>query len=295
VRQRLLNLAKTQCQEPQPLLTRYGIERLLYRLGQSDVSQRLVLKGALLFYVWEGTLRRPTRDVDFLGFGDAEPERVTQLFRKLCRTEVEADGVVFHEDSVRAEAIRDVHNYGGVLFRLMATLGTAKIPLQIDVGFGDAVTPGVETMTFPTLLEFPPPTILVYPPETVIAEKYQAMTSLGIGNTRMKDFYDIYELSEEHAFDGDTLASAIAATFARRGTALPIEPPVALTRVFGDDAVKQTQWRAFLTRNRLTAAATELDVITDRLHAFLWTPSSAARDARRVDGAWLPAVGWHPE
>lgn len=292
VRQRLLNFAKSHHEELQTVLTRYAVERLLYRLGRSADRDRLVLKGAVLFYVWEGELRRPTRDVDFLGYGDATPETVAELFHALCRVEVEPDGLIFHDDSIRAEAIRDAHDYGGVRVTLMAMLGNARIPLQIDIGFGDAVTPGAETAAFPPLLDFPAPRIRVYTPETVIAEKYQAMVSFGIVNTRMKDFYDVYALTAAHAFDGATIAAAIAATFARRGTLLPPKPPVALTHSFGDDAAKRTQWRALLTRSRLSDVPDDLGAVTDRMRQFLWPPTEAAREGRQFLAAWLPAIGW---
>ncbi|MBK5186635.1 MAG: nucleotidyl transferase AbiEii/AbiGii toxin family protein [Gemmatimonadaceae bacterium] len=177
-------------------------------------------------------------------------------------------------------------------FGLMATLGNARIPLQVEIGFGDAVTPGVETVAFPTLLDFPAPTIRVHPPETVIAEKYQAMVSLGMVNTCMKDFYDLRALSADHGFDGATLVATIAATFARRDTPLPPEPPVALTRVFGGDRTKQAQWRAFLARGRLTDGSSELGTVTDRLRDFLWPPTEAARESRDFPAAWLPSIGW---
>jgi hypothetical protein len=292
VRQRLRNLAKSRGEELQPILTRYGVERLLYRLGRSGDRNRLVLKGAVLFYLWEGGLRRPTRDVDFLGYGDATPETIADLFRALCRVEVDPDGLVFHDESVRAEVIRDRQDYGGVRVRLTATLGNARMPLQIDIGFGDAVTPGAEMAAFPTLLDSPAPRICVYPPETVIAEKYQAMVSLGIGNTRMKDFYDVHALAAEHAFDGATLVAAITATFARRTTPLSTEPPVALTRSFGDDPAKQAQWRAFLGRGRLSDVPADLATVTDRMHDFLWPPANAASESRDFSATWLPSVGW---
>ncbi len=188
------------------MLVRYGIERLLYRLSRSDEKDRFVLKGAALFYVWEGGLRRPTRDIDFLAYGDASAAVLADVFRALCTVEVTPDGLTFDPESVRAEPIRDTQEYGGIRVSLIATLAGARIPLSADIGFGDAVTPRVETANFPTLLDLPAPRIRVYPPETVISEKYEAMVSLGIINTRMKDFYDVWILSEFHAFDGATLS-----------------------------------------------------------------------------------------
>ena len=287
---RLLNFAHSRREELQTVLTRYAVERLLYRLSRSEAKERFVLKGAVLFYLWEGELHRPTRDVDFLGFGDATIASVTEALRIVCTTVVDDDGLIFVADSIRAQEIREQQEYGGIRVTLTATLGGARIPVQIDVGFGDAVVPGIESATFPTLLDFPAPELRVYPPETVVAEKLQAMVSLGLFNTRMKDFYDLFVLSNRHAFDGSTLASAIRETFARRQTPLPAAVPVALTTAFAEDAEKQTQWTAFLGRARLGDAPKDLSVVVDRLREFLWPPTAAA--ANTFDSSWLPEIGW---
>ncbi len=213
VRERLRQLAGGRGQELQLVLTRYGVERLLYRLSRTPAAERFILKGAVLFYIWEGEIPRPTRDVDFLGYGDASPTAVAAVFREVCGATVEPDGLSFMSSSVRAAQIRDRQEYGGVRVRLTAMLGRARVPLQIDVGFGDAVTPRAEVATFPALLDFPAPQVRAYPAASVVAEKFQAMVALGIANTRMKDFYDLYRLSETQDFDGETLAAAIRATF----------------------------------------------------------------------------------
>jgi len=292
VHDRLLTFAHSRREELQAVLTRYAVERLLYRLSRSDAKERLVLKGAVLFYLWEGELHRPTRDVDFLGFGDATIASVTETLRIVCTTAVEDDGLTFLADSIRAQEIREQQDYGGIRVTLTAMLGGARIPVQIDVGFGDAIVPGIESATFPTLLDFPAPELRVYPPETVVAEKLQAMVSLGLFNTRMKDFYDLFVLSNRHAFDGSTLASAIKATFVRRQTPLPASVPVALTMALAEDAEKQTQWRAFLGRTRLGDAPTDLSVVVDRLREFLWPPTTAAANDSTFDSSWLPEIGW---
>src|SRR5690348_3047755 len=292
VHDRLLNFAHSRREELQTVLTRYVVERLLYRLSRSEAKERFVLKGAVLFYLWEGELHRPTRDVDFLGFGDATIASVTETLRIVCTAPVEDDGLTFLADSIRAQEIREQQDYGGIRVTLTATLGGARIPVQIDVGFGDAIVPGIESATFPTLLDFPAPELKVYPPETVVAEKLQAMVSLGLFNTRMKDFYDLFVLSNWHAFDGSTLASAIKATFARRQTSLPAAAPIALTTAFAEDAEKQTQWTAFLGRTRLGDAPMDLSVIVDRLRQFLWPPMRAAANVSDFDSAWLPEIGW---
>ena len=292
VHDRLLNLAHSRGEELQSVLTRYAIERLLYRLSRSKAEERFVLKGAVLFYLWEGDLHRPTRDVDFLGFGDPTIASVTEALRDVCTTIVEDDGLVFLGETIRPQEMREQQDYGGIRVTLTAMLGAARIPVQIDVGFGDEIVPGIESATFPTLLDFPAPQLKAYPPETVVAEKFQAMVSLGLFNTRMKDFYDLFVLSNRHAFDGATLASAIKATFARRQTSLPAAVPVALTTAFAENDQKQTQWRAFLGRTRLDDAPHDLSELIDRLREFLWPPTVAAANASAFDSTWLPELGW---
>lgn len=297
VRQRLLNVAKANREELQLVLTRYGVERLLYRLGRTPAAERFVLKGAVLFYVWEGHPHRPTRDVDFLGYGDASTDAVAGVFRAVCDANAEPDGLTFLAESVATEPIRDAQEYGGVRLTLVAMLGSARIPLQIDVGFGDAVTPAAELAEFPTLLDFPAPRVRAYPAETVVAEKLQAMVALGIANTRMKDFYDVWVLSERRRFEGQQLAEAIAATFARRGTPLPSADalPLALTEMFGRDADKQRQWRAFLMRGRLRDAPADLQTVVERIAGLVVPPASGARRGEEFRSIWSPGSGWTSE
>ncbi len=291
VRERLRQLAATRKQEPQLVLTRYGVERLLYRLSRTPAGENFILKGAVLFYIWEGEIPRPTRDVDFLGYGDASPKAVAAVFREVCGAPVEPDGLSFMSSSVRAAQIRDRQEYGGVRVKLTAMLGRARVPLQIDVGFGDAVTPRAEVTTFPALLDFPAPRVRAYPPASVVAEKFQAMVALGIANTRMKDFYDLYRLSETQEFDGETLTAAIRATFARRGTAIPSEPPLALSDAFAGDADKQAQWRAFVGRGQLDNVPATLADVTERLAAFLLAPAGAAARREALVRRW-GREGW---
>jgi hypothetical protein len=194
----------------------------------------------------------------------------------VCGATVEPDGLSFMSSSVRAAQIRDRQEYGGVRVKVTAMLGKARVPLQVDVGFGDAVTPRAEVATFPALLDFPAPRVRAYPTASVVAEKFQAMVALGIANTRMKDFYDLFRLSETQEFDGETLAAAIRATFERRGTAIPTQLPLALGDAFASDAEKQAQWNAFLKRGHLNNAPASLGAVAERLAAFLLPPASAA-------------------
>ena len=201
VRQRLLNRARERSEDFNHLLTRYANERLLFRLAESAHRDEFVLKGATLFELWHDAVYRATRDVDLLGFGEPAVERVQAVFRELCAVDVEPDGLRFLEGSVRAERIRDAQEYGGVRVRLTADLDGARIALQVDIGFGDIVTPGVVEAEFPTLLDFPAPRLRTYPRETVVAEKFEAVVRLGIANTRMKDFYDLWAMATTFAFD----------------------------------------------------------------------------------------------
>ena len=291
VRQRLLNRARERGEDFNYLLTRYANERLLFRLAESGHRDQFVLKGATLFELWHEAVHRATRDVDLLGFGEPTVERMQAVFRELCTVDVEPDGLRFLEPSVRAEPIRDGQAYGGVRVRLGADLDGARIALQVDIGFGDVVTPGVVEAEFPTLLDFPAPRLRTYPRETVVAEKFEAVVRLGIANTRMKDFYDLWAVATTFAFDGESLAAALAATFDNRGTALPIEPPLALRPEFTDDTEKQAQWSAFLRRVEISPAVS-LDAVTEVLRRFLLPPASAAARGEPFEQGWPAGGNW---
>jgi hypothetical protein len=218
---RLLTLAKQRGDDYNLLLNRFGMERLLARVSTSPHADRFLLKGALLFALWYDTPHRPTKDADLLGFGPDDEANLIATFRDIAAMDL-GDGIVFDSDSVKADAIHEDNTYGGTRITLVARIGSARCTLQIDVGFGDAVTPGPQTVAYPTLLgDFPAPTLRVYPVYTAIAEKYQAMVMLGQANSRMKDFFDLAVIARRTALDGATLAAAIAATFTRRQTALP--------------------------------------------------------------------------
>lgn len=245
VRARLLQLSRRSGQSFDLVLTRFALERLLFRLGQSDHAGRFVLKGAMLFMSWFDDPHRGTRDLDLLGFGDPEPEAMLATFRDILAVDAD-DGVTFGLDALRIDRIREEQEYGGLRLKTTAAINGARISVSIDIGFGDALEPGAELLDYPTLLDFPAPRLRAYARETVIAEKFQAMVALGRTNSRMKDFYDIWMLSRSFTFDDDRLPRAIAATFARRETPIPTELPDALTPAFGADVQKQRQWKAFV-------------------------------------------------
>lgn len=247
------NHADATEQDFNSILTRYGLERLLYRLSVSGHASNFLLKGALLFALWFDAPHRPTRDIDLLGFGSDDPEAMAAMFREICAIAID-DGIVFHPQSVHASETRLAENYGGIRVDLDASLDGARLKLQVDIDFGDAVTPTAPEVTYPTLLDdLPAPRLRVYPRETVFAEKLEAIVKLGLTNSRMKDYFDLLALARENAMDATQLGAAIAATFARRGTPLPTGLPIGLTKVFADDAAKQTQWQAFLRKSRLRA------------------------------------------
>jgi len=245
VRARLLQLAKANGQSFDLILTRFALERLLFRLSQSPHAGRFVLKGAMLMMSWFDDPHRGTRDLDLLGFGNPEPEPMLETFREILAQEAD-DGVTFDAETLHVDRIREGLEYGGLRLRVVASISGARITLTVDIGFGDALEPGAEMLDYPSMLGFPMSRLRAYARETVIAEKFQAMVMLGRANSRMKDFYDIWILSRSFDFTDDRLARAIAATFERRETPIPTELPDALTDAFAKDEQKQRQWHAFL-------------------------------------------------
>lgn len=291
VRQRLMNLSRERGDEFQLVLTRYGLERLLYRLAQSPHAEQFVLKGAALFQLWTGQPHRSTRDLDLLGQGDPSTDRLRQLFQDICSLTVDDDGLTFLTDAIQAEQIKEDDEYQGIRLRIEARLGNARIPLQIDIGFGDAITPEPQAVTYPTLLDFPAPQLNAYPRETVVAEKFQAMVQLGMGNSRMKDFYDVWILARQFEFDGTALCAAIRATFQRRQTALPATTPLALTPEFSTDRNKAIQWNAFLRKARLIESPPPLEEAVSLLASFLMPPTLALVSNDPWNRTWVP-VEW---
>lgn len=292
IRQRLLNLSVSRAEDPNLTLTRYALERLLYRLACSEYAGQFILKGAMLFAVWMESAHRPTRDLDLLGFGEASNERLTEIFQRLCDVKVDPDGLTFDPRSVRVDEIREGQEYPGRRVKLVGLLGTARIPVQVDVGFGDVVTPKATEIDYPTLLDLPAPRIRAYPPETVVAEKLQAMVALGMQNSRMRDFYDLWVIARQFSFEGPTLVAAVRATFKRRRTDIPNALPTGLGEEFATDKNKVTQWRAFLARSQLEGTEVELSRVINELRAFLVPVLDTAANARDFDRSWVNGGPW---
>lgn len=270
IHDKLLRIAKANGEQLTAVLSRYAPERLLYRLGESEYKDRFVLKGAYLFYVWAGTAHRPTQDVDFLGFGPMDDGSVRTIMHSVIAGNAGVeDGLIFHASSLNTQTIRDAESYGGLRVTLLAFLGKIRIPIQIDIGTGDAITPIKKEAMVSSLIDLPEARIFVYPPETVVAEKIEAMVKLGMANSRMKDFFDLWYLSRTMTFDQTVLREAVVNTFARRATPLPSEVPLTLTDEFSLDVVKRKLWAAFLSKSRLTRHAPEqLSTTINDSHQF---------------------------
>jgi len=274
IRQRLLNLTRAGGPPFNVLLTRYVLERLLYRLTLTPHADRFVLKGAMLVTTWFPNPHRQTRDVDLLGFGSPDPDAMLAVFRDICAIMLD-DGVNIDVAALQINLIREALEYGGLRLKTTATVGGARIRIVVDIGFGDATEPGIEEVDLPVLLDLPSPRMKVYARETVIAEKFQAMVTLGFANTRYKDFYDLRALARAYTYEGDRLARAIRATFERRRTDIPATPPDALTPAFANDPVRREQWRLYI--EDLRSSGLDLSEVINDLAAFLMPHAEQAR------------------
>jgi predicted nucleotidyltransferase component of viral defense system len=279
VRQRLSNVAKERGEDFEQILVRYALERLLYRLSKSRHVENFVLKGALLFRLWFDLEQRPTRDADFLGLGPADTKLLHTIFLELIELKIDHnDGLVFDVASLKAEEIRKDAGYPGVRVSLQAELARARIPVQCDIGFGDAVTPEPTRQHYPTLLDMPAPTLRAYPLETVVAEKLEALVKLGAFNSRLKDYFDLWVLMRYEQLGRELIPQAIRATFERRGTKLPDAIPAGLSEEFA--GAKATMWLAFLKRSGLKAPV--LSEVVSALGEFYWPLLQSAAGTKTV-------------
>lgn len=258
VRQRLLNISRGTGMGFQRILIRYAIERFLYRVSISTYADKLILKGAMLFTIWSDTSFRSTRDLDMLAFGEYNSEVMQSIIKTIIDQSVEDDGLIFNGESIRIDEIREQDAYNGYRIRLNAKLQRANIPVQIDMRLGDAVIPDPVIIDFLGLLDFPAARLYAYPPETVVAEKVQAIVNLGIANSRMKDYYDLFVILNQFDLTIQKLAEAMAATFERRQTEIPSQVPMGLSDEFSQDATKQIQWQQFLRNQQLDSIESDL-------------------------------------
>ncbi len=292
VRQRLLNLSKEKGEDFTLTLVRYAAERFLYRLSRSTHAEHFILKGALLLATRVNRPYRPTRDIDFLEYGDASKDRLARAVADIAGTEVEDDGLVYDLDSLEVEEIRENQDYGGLRVSMNVMLERARIPLQIDVGYGDAVVPATIELDYPTLLGGSTPRVRAYPIETVVAEKVEAIVKLGMANSRMKDYYDLWLIAGTFTFKGSVLTRAFSATFERRGTELPTDDPIGLTREFSEAQDNVKRWRAFIETNGLDDAPKDLRIVVDAIRDFVAPPLRAAAAGTSFEREWSPEARW---
>lgn len=289
---RLRNHAKATDQTFNEVLTYYSLERFLYRISKSQYSDRFVLKGALVMLTWPKRVARLTNDMDLRASIPPDIETVSEIIRKICRTEVEDDAIKFDPATVRSETIVEKANYPGIRTRLTGNINNVRVPIQIDIAFSDPMVPKPTIVDYPTILEQPAPRIRAYRTETIIAEKLEALVYLGDINTRMKDLYDLWEISRRFGFSGKVLVRAVSETFNARGTKIPTGTPSGLTDEFAN--VNQTLWDAFLERiGDDNPSVSSLSEVASDLRGFLAPVLNAARDGYTIDKSWRDGLGWN--
>ena len=291
IHQRLLDKAKKSGRSFNELLQYYTIERFIFRLAQSPFEEKYLLKGALMFFAWNTELPRPTKDVDLLGKIDNSLDTVIDSMKKICQQKVVQDGITFHPEAISATRITEDVEYEGVRVRIKGNLGTIRLSLQIDIGFGDEIVPKTTKFTYPTILGTPAPTIRGYSKESIISEKFQAMVKLGVLNSRMKDFYDIWLLSQQFDFNGKTLSTALRNTFDNRKTEI-ISNPIVFQESFVSDKGKQKQWQAFIQRTRLTNAPKSFTEVIAVTKTFISPVISTLADKKPFQKNWKAPGPW---
>lgn len=292
IHQRLLNAAKASGRPFNEVLQYYAIERFLYRLSLSPFATQFILKGALTLLVWKTPITRPTRDIDLLGRIDNDPENIRAVIAAICRQSVEADGVEFQAATVSTQPIAEHADYHGVRAKFRGTLGSAQIAMQIDIGFSDVITPGPVQITYPTVLDHAPAHLRAYNRETVIAEKFEAMTKLGMLNSRMKDFFDIWLLATNFEFDGAKLALAILNTFTQRASPIAADP-VCFSSEFSADPSKIAQWNAFIRTAKIQPAPAHIETVIAYIRDFLGPVALKCASSEPFAATWTPGGPWH--
>lgn len=292
IQAKLLNYSHAHQENHNHTLSRYAIERLMYRLSKSDHADRFVLKGAMLFILWLDEGHRPTKDLDLLGLGEFSADSLRTIFEDVCTLSVEDDGVEFFKELIAIEEIREAEVYQGLRVRITGSLGRIRLNVSVDVGFGDAIVPRPRKETYPVLLDLPNPKLKAYPRETVVAEKLDAIVVLGLRNSRMKDYYDLWTMARHFEFDGSILTDAIRATLERRGRRLPTDQLPGLAEVFAQTPSKQTQWKAFLRRTVPGQQDVGLSEVVAALQAFLLPVLAGMRANEPFEKSWKPKRGW---
>ncbi|HEC93030.1 MAG TPA: nucleotidyl transferase AbiEii/AbiGii toxin family protein [Candidatus Atribacteria bacterium] len=286
VKARLQNNAKETNRPFSEILQYYGMERFLYRFSCSKYTDKFVLKGALMFTVWQVPERRTTLDIDFLANYDKRIATIEKIVKEICNVSVTPDGLVFDAGTIKGQRIKEEMEYEGVRVKFIGLLGRSRIPMQIDVGFGDAVYPAPKVIDYPVILDFPKPHLRGYPPESIVSEKFEAMVKLGLLNSRMKDFYDIWLMMHQFSFNGLNLVEALKKTFKRRKTALPKDKPFFVEEIYDEKSDRQTLWRAFLKKGDIKLAPERLSDTAREIENFLTEPVDAINSNYEFHKVW---------
>jgi predicted nucleotidyltransferase component of viral defense system len=290
VHDRLANIARSEGRAFQEVLNFYVIERFLYRLSVSPYADIFVLKGALMFRVWNPA-PRATKDIDLLGQLDSDPERLEEVIREVCLVSSFPDGLEFDTGTLSYDRITHGARHPGSRFKVLVRLDRAEVNLQIDVGFGNAISPAPVEFEYPVLLDMPAPRLKGYQMETLIAEKLDAFVRRGEASSRVRDFYDICYLSTNFFFDGSILLDAVTSTFSRRDTAIPDDPGYLLA-AYSSDPARQVQWSAFTRSKGLVEAPQDFGAIVKAVSFFVAPILHAASSGTEFDKRWDPASGW---
>ncbi len=292
VRGQLQNKARETHRPFAEILQYFGMERFLYRLSRSEYADKFILKGALMFTVWHVPQRRTTLDIDFLARFDNQVASIEKMIKDICKTEVISDGLIFDPDAVKGYRIKEDADYEGVRVKFAGFLQRSRIPMQIDIAFGDSVYPGPKAIEYPAILDFPRPRLKGYPPESVISEKFEAMVKLGLLNSRMKDFYDIRLMMHQFDFDGSKLTEALKRTFAHRKTTFPEDKNLFAEEIYEIKSDRQTLWKAFLKKGDITHAPQELSAVAKEIERFLLKPLDAVKRRQKFSGKWTAPGPW---
>lgn len=292
VRARLQNKAKETNRPFAEISQYYGMERFLYRLSKSEHANRFILKGALLFTVWQIHQRRTTLDIDFLARSDNKIETIETIVRNICDHSVEPDGVFFESKTVEGSKIKEDAEYEGVRVKFIGLLGSSRISMQIDVGFGDVIYPKANAIDYPVILDFPKPHLKGYSSESVISEKFEAMIKLGPLNSRMKDFYDIWLMIRQFDFSGANITGAISETFKHRKTDLPVGNRLFAREIYDVKSDRQILWETFLRKRGITNAPDKLALTVKEIEDFLIGPVEALNKRCEFNKNWKASGSW---
>jgi hypothetical protein len=292
VRALLQNKAKETNRPFAEVLQYYGMERFLYRFSCSEYVDKFILKGALMFTVWQVPQRRTTLDIDFSSTYGNQIATIEKVIRDVCKVSVAPDGLIFDSQIIKGQKIKEDADYEGVRVKFRGFLERARIPMQIDVGFGDVIYPKPKTINYPVILDFPKPRLKGYPAESVVSEKFEAMVKIGLLNSRMKDFYDIWLMMRQFDFDGLKLVEALKRTFRHRKTSLPQHKPLFAEEIYDEKSDRQTLWRAFLRKGDIKHAPEKLSTTAREIEKFLIKPLDVVNKTQEFEGEWKASGPW---